>query len=280
MRSVPEIAFRSRCYAKELNPAAFQYRFQRSWITPWIPPDVRSSEIPMLWFRLLDCGALDRCPAGQRGRLLYLLEQLARLPHQFSNVRALRNSLASVAAMLKREGGEPRPLCYLPDGRGHIARQMFQEILRRGATTATTTSVSVRRSMSYISRQKECVQMPGKMARSDPRPSVRVTRGAGSGQHLASLLQEGRENANIDAGLGYIWGISVLGVSFLIAVPLFGQSIADAPGLIIGNMLATVYMAAGVDRAALGRYRPHGVRSLAGAGLSMASRGLRPAAWR
>jgi hypothetical protein len=29
------------------------------------------------------------------------------------------------------------------------------------------------------------------------------------GQHLASLLQEGRENANIDAGLGFIWRISV-----------------------------------------------------------------------
>jgi len=42
--------------------------------------------------------------------------------------------------------------------------------------------------------------MPGEMARSNPRPSVRVTRGAGSGQHLASVLQEGRENANIDAG--------------------------------------------------------------------------------
>ena len=50
--------------------------------------------------------------------------------------------------------------------------------------------------------------MPGKMARSDPRPSVRITRGAGSGQHLASVLQEGRENANIDAGLGFIWRIS------------------------------------------------------------------------
>jgi hypothetical protein len=49
--------------------------------------------------------------------------------------------------------------------------------------------------------------MPGKIARSDPRPSVRVTRGAGSGQHLASVLQEGRENANIDAGLGFIWRI-------------------------------------------------------------------------
>jgi hypothetical protein len=28
-------------------------------------------------------------------------------------------------------------------------------------------------------------------------------------QHLASVLQEGRENANIDAGLGFIWRISV-----------------------------------------------------------------------
>jgi hypothetical protein len=50
--------------------------------------------------------------------------------------------------------------------------------------------------------------MPGKMARSDPRPSVRVTRGAGNGQRLASVLREGRENANIDAGLGFIWRIS------------------------------------------------------------------------
>ena len=52
--------------------------------------------------------------------------------------------------------------------------------------------------------------MLGKMPRSDPRPSVRVIRGAGSGQHLASVLQEGRENANIDAGLGFIWGISIV----------------------------------------------------------------------
>jgi len=31
---------------------------------------------------------------------------------------------------------------------------------------------------------------------------------AGGGQHLASVLQEGRENANIDASLGFIWRIS------------------------------------------------------------------------
>jgi hypothetical protein len=33
----------------------------------------------------------------------------------------------------------------------------------------------------------------------------------GSGQHLASVLQEGWENANIDVGLGFIWTISVQG---------------------------------------------------------------------
>jgi hypothetical protein len=41
--------------------------------------------------------------------------------------------------------------------------------------------------------------MPGKMARSDPRPGIR---GAGSSQHLASVLQEGRQNANIDGRFG------------------------------------------------------------------------------
>jgi hypothetical protein len=39
--------------------------------------------------------------------------------------------------------------------------------------------------------------MPGKMPRSDPRPSVGVIRGAGSGQHLASVLQEGRETRTL-----------------------------------------------------------------------------------
>ena len=58
--------------------------------------------------------------------------------------------------------------------------------------------------------------MPGKMARSDPRAGVRVTRGADSSQHLASVLQEGRENGNIDAGLGFIWRISVYGIHFFL----------------------------------------------------------------
>jgi hypothetical protein len=69
----------------------------------------------------------------------------------------------------------------------------------------------VRRSMSCIQEQptegvRPNVRENGQIR---PRPSVRATRGVGSGQHLASVLQEGRENANIDAGLGFIWRISV-----------------------------------------------------------------------
>ena len=70
--------------------------------------------------------------------------------------------------------------------------------------------------------------MPGKMARSDPRPGVRVIRGAGSSQHLASVLQEGRQNANIDAGLGFIWRISVKTFSF--PLDLNGSAIGVGAG--------------------------------------------------
>ena len=45
---------------------------------------------------------VGRIAVGQRPWLLYLKEQLARLPHQFSNALAFRNSLACVAAMFKR----------------------------------------------------------------------------------------------------------------------------------------------------------------------------------
>ena len=51
--------------------------------------------------------------------------------------------------------------------------------------------------------------MPGKWPDQSLDQAFGVTRGAGSGQHLPSVLQEGRESANIDAGLGFIWRISV-----------------------------------------------------------------------
>jgi heme a synthase len=40
-----------------------------------------------------------------------------------------------------------------------------------------------------------------------PSTSIRVTRGAGSGPHLAFVLREGRKYANIHARSGVIWGI-------------------------------------------------------------------------
>ena len=49
--------------------------------------------------------------------------------------------------------------------------------------------------------------MPAQMAQIRPSTSVWVTRGAGSGQHPASVLQEGRD---IDAGCRVIWRISVI----------------------------------------------------------------------
>src|SRR5436190_9626501 len=55
----------------------------------------------------------------------------------------------------RRESGEPRPLCRLPDGRGrhrtaHVPGDFAAD---RGATAAATTSASARRSMSCIREQ-------------------------------------------------------------------------------------------------------------------------------
>ena len=82
-----------------------------------------------------------------------------------------------------------------------IARQMFQEILRLIAELRSQPPPALARDVRchafQSNRQKECVQMPGEMAKPDPRPSARVTRGACSSQHLASLWQEGRETRTL-----------------------------------------------------------------------------------
>src|SRR5215475_5824088 len=113
----------------------------------------------------------------------------------------------------RREGGEPRPLCRLPDGRGrHPAANVSGDFAAdRGTTAAATTSASVRRSISCIQEQPTEGVRPNARENGQIRPSTKRSgyRGAGSDQHLASVLQEGRENANIDAGLGFIWRISV-----------------------------------------------------------------------
>src|SRR5450756_2300023 len=74
----------------------------------------------------------------------------------------------------RREGGESRTLCRLPDGRGrHPTGNVPEDFAAdRRTATAATTSASVRRPMVMRSRarREECVPMPGKMARSAPRP--------------------------------------------------------------------------------------------------------------
>jgi hypothetical protein len=51
--------------------------------------------------------------------------------------------------------------------------------------------------------------MPGKMARSAPRPPFGLPEGAGSRPHLAFFFQASGKSANIHATLGVIWGIPV-----------------------------------------------------------------------
>jgi Protein of unknown function (DUF4038)/Putative collagen-binding domain of a collagenase len=62
--------------------------------------------------------------------------------------------------------------------------------------------------MSCIQEQPTEGVRPNARENGQIRPSTK-RRGAGNGQHLASVFQKGRENANIDTGLGFIWRISV-----------------------------------------------------------------------
>src|SRR5262245_19033789 len=80
----------------------------------------------------------------------------------------------------------------------------------RGLSHAATTSASVRRSMSCIQeqRQTECVQMPGKMARSDPRPAFGLPEVLVAVSTSRLSCKRAAKTHNIDAGLGYIWRIA------------------------------------------------------------------------
>src|SRR5262249_27718522 len=54
----------------------------------------------------------------------------------------------------RREGSEPRPLCYLPDGRGRhpTANVPGDSAADRGTTAAATTPASMKRSIVTRSR--------------------------------------------------------------------------------------------------------------------------------
>jgi hypothetical protein len=75
----------------------------------------------------------------------------------------------------RREGGEPRPLCYLPDGRGrHRTANVPRDFAaHRGTAAAATTSASVRRSMSYIQEQPTERVRPNARENGQIRPSIK-----------------------------------------------------------------------------------------------------------
>src|SRR5262245_17338204 len=75
----------------------------------------------------------------------------------------------------RSEGGEPRPLCYLPDGRGrHRTANVPRDFAaHRGATAAATTSASVRRSMSCIQEQPTEGVRPNARGNGQIRPSTK-----------------------------------------------------------------------------------------------------------
>ena len=76
----------------------------------------------------------------------------------------------------RRESREPRPLCYLPDGRGrHRTVNVPRDFAAyRGATAAATTSASVRRSMSCIQEQRQKGVRPNARENGQIRPSTIV----------------------------------------------------------------------------------------------------------
>jgi hypothetical protein len=105
----------------------------------------------------------------------------------------------------RREGGEPRTLRRLPDGRGrHPAANVPGDFAAdRGTTAAAATSAGVRRSMvmhSRVADGRSASQMPGKIARSAPRPPF------GPPPCLAS--REARKITSTHASSGVLRGMS------------------------------------------------------------------------
>jgi len=78
---------------------------------------------------------------------------------------------------------------------------------RRRNSGSLAKLAAMRRASSRVSnRQEECVEMPGKMAKSDPRPPCGLPEVPITVRTLASVLQEGRKSANIHVRSGAIWG--------------------------------------------------------------------------
>ena len=159
-----------------------------------------------------------RLPANQvlQGRIGYLLKRpVGRPPNEVRRCGADQGLVADEsegkADQDRREDGEPRPLCCLPDGRGRhpTANVPGDFAIDRGTTTAAATSARMRRRSSRIQKHPTGGVRPNASENSQISPSTiaRAARAAGSHPHFASVLQQDRKSANISARSGVIWGI-------------------------------------------------------------------------
>jgi hypothetical protein len=107
-----------------------------------------------------------------------------------ANQGLVADELEGEADQDRRESGEPRPLCCLPDGRGRhpTANVPGDFAIDRGTTTAAATNARVRRRSSRIQKHPTGGVRPNASENSQIKPStvVRAARAAGSHPHLAS----------------------------------------------------------------------------------------------
>src|SRR6266568_3110850 len=110
----------------------------------------------------------------------------------------------------RREGGEPRTLCRLPNGGGRhpTTNVPGDSAADRETTAAATTHASMKR-LTVTQAQSTGGMRPDASENSQISPStiVRAARAAGSPSNLASVLLQGRKSANIYASSGVIRGI-------------------------------------------------------------------------
>src|SRR6267143_668139 len=102
----------------------------------------------------------------------------------------------------RREGGEPRTLCRLPNGGGRhpTTNVPGDSAADRGTTAAATTRASMKRLIvTRVQAQSTGGMCPDASENSQISPStiVRAARAAGSHPHLASVLLQGRKSARI-----------------------------------------------------------------------------------
>src|SRR5215472_8036528 len=125
-----------------------------------------------------------------------------------ANQGLVADELEGEADQDRREGGEPRTLCRLPNGGGRhpTTNVPGDSAADRGTTAAATT----RARLSRVQAQSTGGMRPDASENSQINPStiVRAARAAGSQPHLASGFQGRCKIATLHADFGVIRGMS------------------------------------------------------------------------